>query len=125
MDLNQALVIVRAAGYRVSKLKPKKQSRVGPTCVVTFTDGQRVRMTTHCSDEAPDFDRGIKLAQTALESRWRGRCRQLLRRELYKKFKDDEDGLRFAIYEELTKLEMPPLPQCAAVHFERNGTRIV
>ena len=71
MNLDEALKTVRAAGYRVSKPKPKKQNRgeVGPTCVVTFADGEVCRMTTHCSDDKPDFARGIRLCAYAWSSR--------------------------------------------------------
>ena len=69
MTLEQALTVVRAAGYRVSKPKPRKQSRVGPTCVVRFADGTLCRMTTHCSDTAPDYERGTRLCRAAWSSR--------------------------------------------------------
>jgi hypothetical protein len=69
MTLDQALKIVRAAGYRVSKLKPKKLSVRGPTCVVTFADGTLTRMTTHHRDEALDHARGLALCQAAWASR--------------------------------------------------------
>ena len=61
--------IVKAAGYRVSKPAPKKKNRVGPTCVAQFVDGTICRMTTYTSDEAPDFQRGLRLCVAAYESR--------------------------------------------------------
>ena len=70
-DVNEALKIVRAAGYRVSKPKAKKAWRVGPTCVVQFSDGQVCRMSTHTDDSKPDFKRGIALCVAAHESRTR------------------------------------------------------
>lgn len=69
MNINEALACVRAHGYRVSKPKPKKQSRVGPTCVVRFVDGTVCRMTTHTDDVRLDWDRGMRLCQAAYESR--------------------------------------------------------
>jgi hypothetical protein len=69
MDIDQALKIVRAAGYRVSKPKPKSQPRVGPTCVVKFADGVVTRMTTHRDDGKLDYDRGFNLCLAAWQSR--------------------------------------------------------
>lgn len=71
MDIQEALKVVRAAGYSVREPKAKKQSRVGPTCVVQFADGEIFRMTTHSSDEVPDFERGIRLANAAYPARKR------------------------------------------------------
>jgi hypothetical protein len=70
LSLDLALQIVKAAGYRVSKPKPKLRSR-GPTCVVRFADGELCRMTTHCRDDALDWKRGIKLCKAAWCSRTR------------------------------------------------------
>jgi hypothetical protein len=44
LSLDQALALVKAAGYRVTRPKRKLTSR-GPTCVVTFADGVTARMT--------------------------------------------------------------------------------
>jgi hypothetical protein len=71
MNIDQALKIVRAAGYRVSRPKLKKQFRVGPTCVVKFADGVVTRMTTHCDDDKLDYDRGFNLCLAAWQSRTR------------------------------------------------------
>ncbi len=64
LDLEEALRLVRAAGYRVSKPKRKLTSR-GPTCIVRFADGNTCRMTMHCHDDALDYARGNKLCQAA------------------------------------------------------------
>src|SRR5215472_18377357 len=69
LDLEHALRIVRAAGYRVSKPKPRKLTSRGPTCVVRFADGVLCRMTTHCRDDALDYERGIRLCKAAWSSR--------------------------------------------------------
>jgi hypothetical protein len=68
MTLDLALQIVKAAGYRVTKPKRKLTSR-GPTCVVRFADGVLCRMTTHCRDDALDWDRGLYLCKAAWSSR--------------------------------------------------------
>jgi hypothetical protein len=68
LDLEHALRLVKAAGYRVSKPKRKLTSR-GPTCVVRFADGNTCRMTTHCHDDALDCARGIKLCKAAWSTR--------------------------------------------------------
>lgn len=68
-DLDHALQLVRSAGYRVTKPKPRKRNHVGPTCVVQFADGNVCRMTTHCHDSALDYDRGIRLCKAAWSSR--------------------------------------------------------
>ena len=66
-DLEHALRIVRAAGYRVTK--PRKLTSRGPTCVVRFADGTLCRMTTHFRDDALDYERGINLCKAAWSSR--------------------------------------------------------
>jgi hypothetical protein len=69
LDLAQALQLVRAAGYRVTKPKQRKLTSRGPTCVVRFADGELCRMTTHCRDDALDYERGVKLCTAAWSSR--------------------------------------------------------
>jgi hypothetical protein len=69
LDLPQALQLVRAAGYRVTKPKQRKLTSCGPTCVVPFADGVLCRMTTHCRDDALDWQRGIKLCTAAWSTR--------------------------------------------------------
>ena len=56
-DLERALQLVKAAGYRVTKPKSRKLTSRGPTCVVRFADGALCRMATHCRDDALDWDR--------------------------------------------------------------------
>ena len=68
-DLERALQLVKAAGYRVSKPKPRKLTSRGPTCVVRFADGVLCRMTTHCRDDALDYERGINLRKAAWSTR--------------------------------------------------------
>jgi hypothetical protein len=68
LDLETALRLVKAAGYRVTRPKRKLTSR-GPTCVVTVADGVTARMTTHCHDNALDWERGIGLCKAAWSSR--------------------------------------------------------
>jgi hypothetical protein len=67
--LEHALQLVKAAGYRVSKPKQRKLTSRGPTCVVRFADGVLCRMTTHCRDDALDYERGIRLCKAAWSSR--------------------------------------------------------
>jgi hypothetical protein len=76
--LADALAIVRAAGYRVSKpRKPKTfkrgKARAGPTFVCRFSDNTVTRMSTFTSLEKLDWDRGTRLSQAAWEARWRAR----------------------------------------------------
>jgi hypothetical protein len=67
--LEQALQLVKAAGYRVTKPKSRKLTSRGPTCVVRFADGTLCRMTTHCRDDALDYERGVKLCKAAWSTR--------------------------------------------------------
>jgi hypothetical protein len=68
--LDDALAVVKAAGYRVRKLSaPKRKNQVGPTCAVAFSDGTTVRMTTSTSLEKLDWSRGERLARQAWASR--------------------------------------------------------
>jgi hypothetical protein len=93
MELEQALALVKAAGFRISKPRaPKAESQRGPTCVVQFADGEICRMTTY-SPKALDYDRGIRQCQAA----W------LLR-------------LTGTAMGDLT--QTPPVKSC---HFERDG----
>src|SRR5262249_9831713 len=54
--LQVAIALVKAAGFRVVKPKPKQyrrkgkyKDRVGPTCVCEFADGQTTRMSVFTS----------------------------------------------------------------------------
>jgi len=67
--LDHALQLVKAAGYRVTKPKQRKLTSRGPTCVVSFADGTFCRMTTHCRDDALDWERGVKLCKAAWSTR--------------------------------------------------------
>jgi hypothetical protein len=75
--LDEALALIKAAGYRASKprakpkRKPKSKDRVGPTCVAEFNDGTVTRMTTFTSLKNFDWNRGERLSQAAWQSRWR------------------------------------------------------
>jgi hypothetical protein len=81
LPLDEAIGLVRSAGYRVSKPKAKAKpnrktkDRVGPTFVATFADGEVTRMSTCTPIERLDWGRGLRLAQAAYESRWRTRVR--------------------------------------------------
>jgi hypothetical protein len=68
-DLECALQLVKAAGYRVTKPKPRKLTSRGPTCVVRFADGVLCRMTTHCRDDALDWESGVRLCKAAWSTR--------------------------------------------------------
>ena len=77
--LDEAIGLIKAAGYRVSKpkakSKPKSKDRVGPTCVAKFADGEITRMSTYTSLTRLDWARGERLSQAAYRSRWRRRQR--------------------------------------------------
>jgi hypothetical protein len=49
MRIEDAIACLKAAGYRVSKPKPRVKDRVGPTFVACFADGQVTRMSTFTS----------------------------------------------------------------------------
>jgi hypothetical protein len=75
MTESEAIVFLRAQGYRVTKPKPKVvKDRVGPTFVATFADGEVTRMSIFTSLSSLDYGRGIRLAQAAYESRARRRA---------------------------------------------------
>jgi hypothetical protein len=77
--LEYALGVVKAAGYRVSKLRgkyaPRYRDRVGPTIVCRFSDGEITRMSVNTTRENLDWYRGELLARAAWRSRWRRRQR--------------------------------------------------
>ena len=97
--LDAAINAVKAAGYRISKpRKPKSpETRVGPTFVAEFADGEVTRMSTFTSLEKLDWGRGERLAQAAYGSRWR-RVRRI----------------RADFIE-------PVLPAIVSAHFEQDG----
>lgn len=99
--IGEALKIVKAAGYRVSKPKARKvkKFRVGPTCVTTFADGSVVRMSTNCSDDKLDYARGQSLCVTGWQGRWR-KANELA----------------------ASPWGGEPIPAVTACHFERDGT---
>jgi hypothetical protein len=74
-SLNEAIVLVKAAGYRVSKprSKPKRKDRVGPTFECRFADVDYTvtRMSVFIPLDNLDWDRAVRLAQAAYQSRWR------------------------------------------------------
>jgi hypothetical protein len=76
LTLAEAIGMVRAAGYRISKPRtpkqPKHKDRVGPTCVAEFSDGTRTRMTTYTPLDKLDWDRGVRLSRAAYQSRHPG-----------------------------------------------------
>ena len=77
----EALAVVKAAGFRVSKPKvrpkaPKRKDRAGPTFVCEFSDGVVTRMTTFTSLTDLDWGRGEYLSKAAYESRWRTQYRK-------------------------------------------------
>jgi hypothetical protein len=106
LTLAEAIAMVKAAGYRVSKprtsRRPKPKDRVGPTFVATFADGTVTRMSTFTSLENLDWDRGIRLSQAAYQSRWRARARH-------------ERGLP------LTSLWGPTPPAIISAYFAQDG----
>jgi len=66
-NLDRALTIVKAAGYRVSKPKtPKRKNCIGPTFVAEFADGAITRMSTFTSLEKLDWGRGERLSQAVI-----------------------------------------------------------
>src|SRR5262249_46912780 len=76
--LQVAIVLVKAAGYRVVKPRKPKcfkrgKDRVGPTFVAKFADGTVTRMSTFTSLTKLDWERGERLSIAAYQSRHRTR----------------------------------------------------
>lgn len=81
-----------------------KSDRVGPTCVVTFDDGQRVRMTTATLADKPlNVGRGLRNCVAAYQARNSGRT-----------------GFVAMLWGD----DPVPLPAIAACHFEQGGDTI-
>jgi HTH-type transcriptional regulator/antitoxin HipB len=69
--LAEALTVVKAAGYRMSKPRTARKRRPmnrSPVFVATFVDGVVTRMTVFTADKL-DLERGKKLARYAYEQR--------------------------------------------------------
>jgi transcriptional regulator with XRE-family HTH domain len=89
----------------------KTKSRVGPTFVAKFADGEVTRMSVFSSLENLDWARGIRLSQAAYQSRRTNgpqRKRYHTRREI-------EDALAHA------QLVAPAPPAIVSAHFEQDG----
>lgn len=79
MSLEQALAVVKAAGYRVSRPRaPKVKDRVGPTFVCGFADATVTRMSIFTSLKALDVGRGVRLARVAYESRMKSPAPEIM-----------------------------------------------
>ena len=75
MQLDEAIAMVKAAGYTVRKQvisRKKALSKVGPTFVARWTDGEVTRMTIHCTDEKPDLGRAVRVSWAAYDARTKG-----------------------------------------------------
>src|SRR4051812_43838586 len=72
MELQEAIALVKASGFTVSKPREKKLKTVGPTFVAHWLDGVVTRMSIHTTDENPDFRRAIRVSHAAYESRTKG-----------------------------------------------------
>lgn len=106
--LDNALAVVKAAGYRVSKPKtPKRKSQRGPTYVAEFSDSVTTRMSVHTSLENLDWERGERLSQAAYQSRWKTRARAQYRKRNGKPCPVD--------------LIAPVPPAIVSAHFEQDG----
>lgn len=68
-NIQEAIALLRASGYRVTKPKPKLKARRGPTFRAEFSDGTVVRLSVCTSHDKPDFERGRKIARHAWASR--------------------------------------------------------
>jgi len=76
-ELDNALAVVKRAGYRVNAPKtPKHNHRVGPTFVAKFADGTVTRMSVFSSLTELDWGRGERLSRAAYQSRWRTQYRK-------------------------------------------------
>jgi hypothetical protein len=72
MDQKQAIAFLRGLGFRVTMPKPKVvKNRVGPSFVATFADGNVTRMSVYTSLAQLDYERGMRLACIAYQSRTR------------------------------------------------------
>lgn len=74
ISLADAIKMVKAAGYTVTKQRAKKVklATVGPTFVANWSDGVQTRMSIHTNDEKPDLRRAIRVSHAAYDSRTKG-----------------------------------------------------
>ena len=75
MQLSEAIAMVKAAGYTVRKQvisRKKALSKVGPTFVAKWMDGEVTRMSIHCTDDNPDLVRAVRVSWAAYQSRTKG-----------------------------------------------------
>ena len=82
-SLDEALAIVKSAGYRISRPKSakRKNNQIGPTIQCRFVDGTVTRMSVFSplETEKLDWGRGLRLSQEAWQARWRRRHAQHLK----------------------------------------------
>lgn len=126
MEIEQALKLVRLAGYRVSKPHvPRKKDRVGPTFVARFADGQVTRMSCYCeSDEKLNWTGGQICAQAAWENRKRRSVSPALRDTVFRMMHDsimDKDRLADWCH---YRIVAPIPPAIVESWFERDGVRL-
>lgn len=77
MNLQDAIKMVKEAGYSVRKPAQKRKSSlttVGPTFAAVWHDGENTvtRMSIHCADEALDVQRAARVSHAAYQSRFKG-----------------------------------------------------
>jgi hypothetical protein len=124
MSLEEALKVVKLAGFRVSKPRAsRKKDRVGPTFVARFADGQVTRMSCYCdSDEKLDWQRGERLSIAAHVSRRRYLIPAPLRDAVFRMKHDSlMDPTRLAAYCARRFETTPAILEC---WFERDGVQL-
>ena len=72
MSLEEAIKMVKAAGYRVTKPAEKKHRTVGPTFEARWSDGIITRMSIYTTDENLDVGRAVRVSAAAYDSRTKG-----------------------------------------------------
>lgn len=77
MNLQDAIKMVKDAGYTVRKVAQRRKSSlttVGPTFVAVWHDGEftNTRMSIHCADDALDVKRAARVSHAAYQSRFKG-----------------------------------------------------
>jgi transcriptional regulator with XRE-family HTH domain len=72
IGFDPGMALKKIRGRRISKPKPaKRNNRAGPTFIAEFSDGVQTRMTVYTPLDELDWDRGVRLAQAAYQSRTR------------------------------------------------------
>jgi hypothetical protein len=83
--------------------------RGSPVFIAKFADGEITRMTTYCSSEKPDVERGVRLSRHAYRSRTRREPPAIIEARFEEARFEDDNGRTIAVYDRAFLDALPKL----------------